>query len=372
METEVLDVIERIYAAGADRTRWTDLLRDIPDLAGCEAANMLIVRPQTKTMTVLSPRTDDAFIGAFFSDWWRHDPTYARTLTAPVGQVVTLADTGREPFLESGFYHEFWKTSGHGAERLRTNLIINRDMQIGFGLMPAARADEITSPMRRLYAAFLPHMIRAADVQWRINRLELAQAAALSGYRAGVLVANSDGRILLADAGAEAVLARTKHLTTAHGILGAREARDDDVLHRLIRSCLPRTAGHGVRGGVVEIRDGANTALTCRVLPMPGEAGGFGLDVDGNTRPAAIIVLEDAAALRDDRLIRLQAQYGLTEREAIVALECLAGGTRARLAARLELSDSTVRTHLSHIYEKTRTARKADLVGLLYRNGYSD
>ena len=39
------------------------------------------------------------------------------------------------------------------------------------------------------------------------------------------------------------------------------------------------------------------------------------------------------------------------------------------LAARLGLSDSTVRTHLTRIYEKTRTARKAELIGLLFRNG---
>lgn len=371
LDTEVLDLIERIYAAGASRGHWNDLLEAIPDLAGCEAANMLVGRPKAGTMTVLSPRTDEAFIDAFFTDWWRHDPTYGRTLTAPVGEVVTLADTGRDRFLESGFYQEFWKTSGHGAERIRANLIMNRDIQIGFGLMPAAQADEITAHMRKVHAALLPHLIRAVEIEWHVSQLELENAAALTGRGAAVLVVNSAGRILLADATAETILGRGTPLTMRHGVLRARETRDNDTLHRLIRSCQAGIGGHALRGGTAEIGFGDGTSLTCRVMPLPADRGGFGLDIDDNARPAAVVVLEDAAARRAGDATRLQAHFLLTPKEAIVALECLKGGTRAQLAARLGLSDSTIRTHLTRIFEKTRTRRKAELVALLYRNGYS-
>lgn len=373
MQTDVLDVIERIYAAGSERARWNDLLEAIPDLAGGEAANMLVARPKTGTMTVLSPRTDETFIDAFFAQWWHHDPTYARTLTAPVGQVVTLADTGRDRFLKSRFHNEFWTTSGHGAERLRANLIMNSDIQIGFGLMPGARDDAITSEMHRLYLAILPHLVRAVDLQWRIHRLEMEHAVAMSsGPGDGVVVVNGDGRILLADAMAEAILANGTPLAVRGGVLDAREARDTDNLHRLIKTCLPCSNIRALRGGAVEIPYADGAALTLTVLPLPTGPGGFGLDIDDNADPAAIIVLDDAAARRAGQAGRLRAQFGLTAKEAAVALECLAGGTREQLAARLKVSDSTVRTHLTRIYEKTRTSRKAELIGLLYRNGMSD
>lgn len=92
--------------------------------------------------------------------------------------------------------------------------------------------------------------------------------------------------------------------------------------------------------------------MTLTVLPVPANRGGFGLDIDDNADPAAIIVLEDAAARRAGQASRLRAQFGLTAWEACVALECLKGGTREQLADRLDVSDSTVRTHLTRIYEK--------------------
>lgn len=372
VETEILNVVERIYAAGTARSHWTDLLEEIPDLAGGEAANMLVVRPKTGTMTALSPRTEQGFIDAFFTDWWQHDPTYAHTLLAPVGQVVSLADTGRETFLRSPFHNEFWTTSGHGAELLRANLIMNRDIQVGFGLMPSARHDEITAHMRSLFMAILPHMIRSVEIQWRIQRLEMERSTAISGLGAGVLVVNSDARILRADAAAEAILARGSPLSARHGILTAREHRDSEDLHRLIRSCRPRTTGYSLRGGSAEIRYPDSAPLKLAVLPVPADHVGFALDIDANTRPAALVVLDDLAARAADRVERLRQAYGLTEKEAQVALECLKGGRRDEMAASLKLSDSTVRTHLTRIYGKTGTRRKADLVSLLYRGGFAD
>ncbi|HCQ66002.1 MAG TPA: hypothetical protein DIU07_13000 [Rhodobacteraceae bacterium] len=118
---------------------------------------------------------------------------------------------------------------------MRANLIMNGDIQIGFGLMPAARDDEIAPGMRLVFLAILPHMIRAVVLQWRIHRLEMKHAAARSsGHASGVLVVNSDGRILLADPAAEAILANGASLVVRHGILHAREAHDSDTLHRLI------------------------------------------------------------------------------------------------------------------------------------------
>jgi DNA-binding CsgD family transcriptional regulator len=64
----------------------------------------------------------------------------------------------------------------------------------------------------------------------------------------------------------------------------------------------------------------------------------------------------------------LRRRHGLTLAEANVALEILKGDGRKAVAARLGISITTVRTHLSHIFEKTGVRRQAELVRLLMRS----
>jgi DNA-binding CsgD family transcriptional regulator len=57
--------------------------------------------------------------------------------------------------------------------------------------------------------------------------------------------------------------------------------------------------------------------------------------------------------------------------EAALALEIVKGDGRDAAAARLGISLSTARTHLSRIFEKTGAGRQAELVVLLNREGLS-
>lgn len=62
-------------------------------------------------------------------------------------------------------------------------------------------------------------------------------------------------------------------------------------------------------------------------------------------------------------------RFGFTMAEISVAFEILKGDGREAVAARLGISVTTVRTHLSHIFEKTGVRRQAELVRLLMRSG---
>ncbi|MDO5696905.1 MAG: response regulator transcription factor [Dermatophilus congolensis] len=66
---------------------------------------------------------------------------------------------------------------------------------------------------------------------------------------------------------------------------------------------------------------------------------------------------------------RGEAQVALTRREADVVRELAAGGTNREAAARLFVSETTFKTHLSKVYEKLGVNDRAAAVRVAYERG---
>jgi DNA-binding NarL/FixJ family response regulator len=60
---------------------------------------------------------------------------------------------------------------------------------------------------------------------------------------------------------------------------------------------------------------------------------------------------------------------GLTGRESEVLVEVAAGHSNSEIAARLFVSEATVKTHINHLLAKTGCRDRAALVGYAYRTG---
>jgi DNA-binding NarL/FixJ family response regulator len=65
----------------------------------------------------------------------------------------------------------------------------------------------------------------------------------------------------------------------------------------------------------------------------------------------------------------VQVPDELTPREAEVLSYIAAGLSNEEIAATLFLSEATVKTHINHIYAKTRLRHRAQLVGYAFRSG---
>jgi DNA-binding CsgD family transcriptional regulator len=78
----------------------------------------------------------------------------------------------------------------------------------------------------------------------------------------------------------------------------------------------------------------------------------------------------DDLAPEEQRKKRLKKDFGLTEREFEIMK--LLGETQAKnkdLARRLFISQAVVKFHLTHIYQKTGTSRRGELIALWYAYG---
>ena len=75
---------------------------------------------------------------------------------------------------------------------------------------------------------------------------------------------------------------------------------------------------------------------------------------------------EDRSRRRRDALDRLA---GLTEREREVLVEIGRGHANAEIAARLHMSEATVKTHVSHLFDKLAATNRVQLAIAAFRAG---
>jgi DNA-binding NarL/FixJ family response regulator len=89
----------------------------------------------------------------------------------------------------------------------------------------------------------------------------------------------------------------------------------------------------------------------------------------GGPGPAAGAHRRGSAAKVDPAATAFRPLSGLTEREAQVLTEIAAGLSNAEIAAKLCISDTTVKTHINHLLAKTGVRDRAQLVVYAFRLG---
>ncbi len=168
-----------------------------------------------------------------------------------------------------------------------------------------------------------------------------------------VLTSYSDDASVLAAlrAGARGFLTKD---AGAADILQAVSAVSDG--HALLEPAIQRRLVEAIASGELTGRPGAG-AGRAGAWPDGGPAGAW----RGGSPPDSAW----AGALADDA----GAPGGLTRREAEVLAEIAAGLSNGEIAAKLFISDTTVKTHVNHLLVKTGMRDRAQLVGYAYRLG---
>ena len=366
MQPDPTQIIAGIYDVVDGESGWSSVLVSIADFCGAENAALVVVDPHLGFSHVETPRADPDVVSAYIAHWWQFDPTAIATAGTPIGQLTSLADTGRDLFLGSGFFNDFWRRSGLGSERFASNLMRGGGAFASVVLQASAVRDELDGGQADRFALFLPHLARAVSLQERMRRLEM-QADIADAFGVGTseatFVVDSRGAILHANAAAERMLSDCPALTHVDGRLAIAERDEGQRLKGALLSCAnPESTRPQALVFRCVTRDGR--ALAVDILPYRGRtsrrlAGGIG------GVPVAIIRIADLAAERAARIDHFRERFRLTRAEAALAYEMLAGDGREAAASRCGISVNTARTHLMRIFEKTGVARQAELAVLL-------
>ncbi|WP_028966581.1 helix-turn-helix transcriptional regulator [Sphingomonas phyllosphaerae] len=190
--------------------------------------------------------------------------------------------------------------------------------------------------------------------QWWNARLDAA------GEPAALL--DESGVVLRATPDFEAALRRGDGLRIRDGRLAAADAASQRRLAALIERA---TAPHGVSADAVRIeRVEGGPGYLVSGWPLASERRALVPD-----RAAILVTLVDPLAAPTPPVALWRGAFGLTAREADLAVALFSGRTLEEAAVLLGITINTIRVHLRQIFAKTQTARQSELLRLLSRFG---
>lgn len=365
----LMDAVGRVYDAALSpdaETLWMELLRDS---IGPEHA-VLTEAAHGNSRAWYSEVDEDLHpLVRRLSDTTIYDPSLSRM---PARTACRMTDYfPLRELMRHDVYHEIVRPL-HGGYALafvwthgagRTAIAICRDAHFGM--------DYSDGEIAR-FQPLLQHLHNAMRVRRRIAVAEAEAGhahAALEAVRDGVVIVDGRGAVRFANRAARAILGEGDALACDRNGLRAVAAAEDRKLRRLVGNALAmlhprlddrRDAAMRRPERIAIARPQPKRPLFVAAAP----AGGI-LD-DGRNAGASIVLLltdPERQSFRDAGL--LMDAYGLTMREAQLAIALGDGGSLALSAARLGIAEGTARQYLKRVFAKIGVARQAELVGLL-------
>lgn len=382
MHARLSDLTESLYDAAAGGTPWPAVERALKAATGARTAVLMVGDVATGQVEILWREgfADDAVLA--YQRHYRHVDLWT---TRAASLVARGADPGRiltngtlvqdSELLRSEFYNDF-------GRQLGLRWVAGTVATLGeAGAMPIClhRPDD-AQPFgpehRRLLDALLPHVRRSLQLRHRLRGTEARTGlAALDALPQPVVVVDAELRVLLANPAAEALAAaprpgfRLQLARIPAGPSGGQRVFLAPILAAEARglAALVQATAQGGPGGALRLSDGAGEAvLAALVAPLPARLGGGQGSIGAARVPGrAVLFLRALARGAPPRAPLLRELFGLTRSEAEVA-QALAGGlSKVAIAGARGLKETTVRTQVRAILEKTGTANLRELERLL-------
>jgi DNA-binding CsgD family transcriptional regulator len=218
---------------------------------------------------------------------------------------------------------------------------------------------------RRRMLLLAPHFRRAVNIG-KIIDLKRVEAAALAdtldGLAAGMFLVDSGGSIVHANAAGNAALAEETVAQRAAGKLALVDADAQRTLREIFIAARDGDAAIGSKGIAVPLNARDGERWVAHVLPLTsGTRRKAGQDYSA---VAAVFVRKAAFDLPHPMDV-ISSTFKLTPAEMRILMMIVQVGGVPDIARVLGISETTVKTHLQHVFEKTGTQRQADLVKLV-------
>lgn len=388
-DARLYELIELIYAAAQDPDRWQEFVTGVADsVPGVSAALMVRSASADSGLFIVHAMFSPGAIPEYLRNHAESSPwiTILRTVETGVPfateDLVPLASIKATPFYKNllkpyaiggGFGVKLWDRADGRAMFIVT--------------CAEAQLSAMKPALLPLVGRLTPHLQRSLALCWALRR-ERARGLedGLSRQADAVFVLNDRGEAVYFNAAARAAVEqRVVRLLAGSQRFRLGSRKDDAAFDELLKSAM--IAQHSgeppvpfsqalSKGGKASPRQrklmtftapGGNGPNLLEILSLPA-AGARTVDSifhDRQKEPHFLVIIRRRGALVPPSIDDIKTIFGLSQREAEVALALVEGKSVEDLARARDVSTDTVRWHLKNIYRRTDCNSQADLVRLV-------
>jgi DNA-binding CsgD family transcriptional regulator/PAS domain-containing protein len=356
------DLIDLIYAAVPDASRWQVFLEAFVGATGCKRGTLAL--NVSDWLFVCWHGWQDDEIRLYQDHYAASDPWAMAAYEMQEGEIRTSAELCSQQVFEQSaacqeFYGPLGMDFGLGGVFLRTDG--------AFSVITGARGEEEGPCGEReisVLRPLMPHLRRAATLHGELASMRV-QLATFTGhldrYPHPFLLTDAESRVLYANAAAREITALRDGLAIETGRIMLLAPKRQEEFRDAIREI---AAGRGSTLRRMEVPRPSRKA-PYRLLTMNVPTSGA-LPL-GIAQPAAAILVVDSEAGKEPDLAILRELFSLTPAEARITARLALGRSVDEIAHEAGTSIETVRSQVRSILSKTGTTRQGELISLVLR-----
>ena len=362
-------ILTSLHEAALDDTRWSTTSALIDDALRVHGNSMAFA-------DIHSGEDIQIYYLGVFSHGQRHhelereyievyfpqDERIPRLRQLPDSQLTHLSELYSKEELRTSVLYNEYLTRLHAQNSVTARLDGLDGSSICWAAHDPLNSEDWSSSQLDLIWRLLPHIRQYVCV-----RQSLAGAGALGASLTemldttglGIIQLDPHGRIVDMNDRARDLLRTGDGLFDARGFLFARKPEDNTHLQALLKRALPLFGAQGVGGSTI-VRRASALPLVLHVNPVGRQ------ETDLRVWPVAalVLVVDPASRTRIDPAVA-GAALGLTGMESQVAVLLAEGMSVREIASAMGRKESTIRTHVKHMFTKHGLSRQAELVRLV-------
>jgi DNA-binding CsgD family transcriptional regulator len=352
LDERVSDLIKRTYCAGNDPSAWDQIAIDVLTLCGGSIGLTTVVDLKNREFNsyrFYGPEKSSVAIGIDeYAETYVDDPSL---LWASANPAARFCDTRVAISADDYLTNEFvrWNFARFGSTHWHVGYSMPEDdLSFSFSIHFPAEEGPGDPEAVQLFKMMFDHMECAVRLGRRPFNIESSRS---------LILLDSAGSVRHLSAGAEVTLRGSTALRVDAGRLVTANQREQARLDRAIATTL-NTVRMGTRPQALELHPAHGRRWIVVLRPMLSSYGPF-----GQVRCELLVEIHDGLP-RIGSVRLLQSLFDLTGREMQVIRLLADGHSVESLAACMEISPNTARTHMRAIFAKTQTSRQSELIHL--------